>query len=73
MGVDFEYLLVVVLNWDKVYLYNGFWIFVRKLKYYVFFDWLMEVVIKIEIIDKGCFGFIVDLWGIEIIDYLKDD
>lgn len=41
----------------------------KEAKYHSSWDWLMPVVIKIEKLENGRFGFTIDPWGIDIIDY----
>src|ERR1700709_861404 len=42
-------------------------------KYHTDWDWLMPVVEKIQSIESGRFGFIVDPWSMEILDYKETE
>ena len=42
---------------------------IQKAKYHSSWDLLMPVVEKIEKLENGRFGFTIDPWGIDIIDY----
>jgi hypothetical protein len=60
-------------RYRTLYLKDGYWLPVRKLKFNSSWEWLMPVVCKIEQIENGRFGFTVDPWSIEIIDYFDNE
>jgi hypothetical protein len=62
-----------VFDCDPYFRKNGYLLPIGQLKFHSSWDWLMPVVAKIETIEFGRFGFTVDPWSIEIIDYFENE
>lgn len=43
------------------------------LKYHTSWDWLMEVVVKIESLENKRFGFVIDPLEVHVLDYSSED
>ena len=48
-------------------------IFHYELKYHSSWDWLMPVVLHIEGLESGRFGFTIDPWGVQVGDYKEEE
>lgn len=57
MELEKEEEIYYTTGYRKIYLINGYWLPIKKLKYHKSWDWLMPVVEKIE--QSGC---IVEIW-----------